>query len=753
MKNALFALLFTLFTPLLLQAGGLMLVAPEGSNWQPVFEPDIISRPRPVPPPNFNPFPMEVKEEKATINIQGQVAYTAIDQTFYNPSGARLEGYFLFPIPTAGVIANFSMFINGKETHAELLDAKKARQIYEDIVRSLRDPALLEYHKHDLFKVRVFPIEPRSDLRIKISYSEILTKEDATFTYTYPLNTAKHAAKPLQNLTLDIQLKTDENLKTIYCPTHNAEIVRKTGNEARIGYEAKQLQPNSDFKLYFSDGSANVGVSALAYQNGKDDGFFLITLSPGTPEAATQLVNKDITFVLDVSGSMSGEKLDKAKEALTFCINSLHNADRFNIVRFSTEARPLFDKLESADKANVAEARTFVANLKAIGGTNIDQALELALKATTQPNRPHFVVFITDGKPTIGATDETELLKKVTTANTQNTRIFTFGIGDDLNTHLLDKITQATRAFRSYILPSEDIEVKISNFYTKINSPVLTDVQVGFSRNINAFEIYPKDPEDLFSGSSLTIMGRYRSLGSNDKASVIVSGKVNGERKQYTFPVTLPDNQTKNEFIPPLWAARAVGYYLDQIRLNGENKELVDQVIELAKKYGIVTPYTSYLILEDEAHTTRPPRPDAPMPHPMPMPPSFRTANAADEYNNMKRKEGAGSVRSSQEVQDLYRAENIDQTKQGQSRMNVESANTPANQYRNIQGRAIYQTDSGAWFDTEVAKQKQVKTIRIQFASKEYFDLLTKQPETAKFLALGRNVQFFNRGNIYQIYE
>jgi len=759
MKLTIHVLVLCLLSTVGVFAGGFMIVAPEGSQWQPFINgnPEIMPRPRPLPPINFTPFQLEVKSENAEIKITGQTALTSIDQVFYNPSGNRLEGYFLFPIPSAGVIADFSMFINGKETHAELLDAKKALQIYEDIVRSMRDPALLEYSRHDLFKVRVFPVEPNSELRIKISYSEILKKEDGTTEYTYPLNTSKHAAKPIHNLGLEVTLKTDEDLKTIYCPTHETEIIRKGNKEARIGYEAKNLSPNTDFKLYFSEAKDDIGITALTYINSRDDGFFLLNISPGVETKDEKVIPKDISFVLDVSGSMAGEKLDKAKEALSFCVNNLNSDDRFNIVRFSTEARSLFDDLETANKNNISDALKFIENLKPIGGTNIDEALEKALSVKTKDNRPYFIVFITDGKPTVGITNEDELLKKVQKTNAANTRIFTFGIGEDLNTHLLDKITEATHAYRSYILPSEDIEVKISNFYTKISSPVLTDLQLTFGRNLSVYDTYPKDLGDLFKGTSLTVMGRYKLI-ANQKSSVTIKGKVNGETQSFTYDIALPENHTDHEFIPPLWAARAVGYLLDQIRLHGEDKELIGEVVELAKKYGIVTPYTSYLILEDNAQTIRPPRPEDPMPHLRQVPKSFQNGESKKEYSDMQQSEGAGSVRSSQEVQNLSKADNIDQTRQGQNRMNQQTSeddyNTSvANQYRNIQGRAIYQTELNQWIDSDVYIHSKAKVTRIQFGSKEYFELLKNQPETSEFMALGRNVQFYNNGVVYDIYE
>lgn len=761
--TAILLTLLTVFPFNEIQAGGLMIATHKSDGWTIVRDfppmPPIPPRRPPVP---VNPFPLEVKSEKVEVDIEGQAAKTAIDQVFYNPDNRRLEGYFLFPIPKGATLSDFSMFINGKETPAELLDADKARKIYEDIVRQLRDPALLEYSQQGLFKVRIFPIEPRSETRIKISYSQLLESDAATMEYIYPLDTKKYSAKPLQNLSLLVNIEANSSLKTIYSPTHEVEIIRKGSKQAKVGFEAAEVKPDVDFKLYFNTDNQAIGASVLSFKSKKKDGFFLLNFNPGIEEQEQKIAEKDITFVLDVSGSMSGEKLEKAKEALLFCVNNLNKGDRFNVVRFSTEARSLFEDLEAADKGNIAEAREFIEDLKAIGGTNIDEALETALSAESRKDRPYMVVFITDGKPTIGVTEEDELLKKLKANNNDNTRIFTFGIGEDINTHLLDKITEHTKAFRSYILPDEDIEVKISNFYTKVSSPVLTDLKLGFSRNVSAFQLYPKDLPDLFRGSSVTVLGRYDNKGS-DNVSVMLSGKVNGQNKFFKYDANLSDDtHEEHDFIPPLWAARAVGYLLDQIRLHGEDKELVEEVVTLAKEYGIVTPYTSYLILEDEALSRSTGR-AGPRPNQQP---DFWERNssmdiAEEEYGAMKRKEGAGSVRSSQEIQSLNKASTIGQTRQGQSRMysrSPMSGNTNESveqQYRNIQGRAFYQNTLNSWTDAEVLspKNQTAKRQRIAFASDEYFDLLANEPDVAEFLSLGNNVEFYWEGEIIEVYE
>ena len=180
-------------------------------------------------------------------------------------------------------------------------------------------------------------------------------------------------------------------------------------------------------------------------------------------------------------------------------------------------------------------------------------------------------------------------------------RIFTFGIGNEINTHLLDKITEMTRAYRTYISPEEDIEVKVSNFYTKVQSPVFTDLKLEFSPNIKVSKIYPIELPDLFKGSSISIFGRYRGSG---KTKIILKGKMRDKIQKFVFDsksgfksISSPDSE-KNDFIPPLWAARRIGYLLDQIRLHGKSKELIDEITELARTYGIITPYTSYLIVE-----------------------------------------------------------------------------------------------------------------------------------------------------------
>jgi len=716
---------------------------------QSIFADGLIIVPRPDPLPT--PYPLEVVYHHVNVSINGNAAKTSIDQEFYNPSDFRLEGYYIFPIPKGAVINNFSMVINGKEMQAELLDAIKARKIYEDIVRKIKDPALLEYTESGLFRVRIFPIEPRSTKKVSICYTEILNSDNGLYEYVYPLNTEKFSSKPLKNVTIKVDLKTNKEIKNIYSPTHPVDVVNKDNHNAVISFEEDNTKPDIDFKLYYSTDNDEVGFSLLTYKTPGKDGYFFLTASPSFVIDENQIDPKDITFVIDVSGSMAGNKIKQAKKALLYCVENLNPGDGFDIIRFSTEAYSLFNKIENANETNINKSEKFIDELKPVGGTNIEEALKIALRENGTSGRTHLIVFITDGKPTIGETNEDILLKKIKNSNTNNKRIFTFGIGDEINTHLLDKITELTKAYRTYIGEKEDIEVKISGFYDKVQSPVLTNLNLTFGNRIRTFQNYPNDLQDLFKGSGITVFGRYEGNGNSQ---ITLNGIVKGEKKSFTLNANFTNDNEEYDFIPPLWASRRIGYLLDQIRLNGEDKELVDEITQLARKHGIVTPYTSYLIMEDEefriVHNNLSNDFQT-----LPLAPELRRQNQ-NNYDAMKEKSGTESVIVSEEFQGLNKAGNLSETQQGSDRMNyIDSEGSQRNlvrQVRNVQGRAVYQSGK-FWVDSELQNLKTKNKKRIQFNSDEYFKLLKEKPETAQFLALGQNVRFFYDNIFYEIYE
>ncbi len=771
------------------RAVGLIIV--DEAHWLPGPRP-----PHPIPPiwhpgplpPTPRPYaPLVVVYHHVNVKIDGQIATTSVDQEFFNPNQQQLEGTYLFPIPKGAQIDKFTMDIGGKMVEAELLPAAKAREIYENIVRKLKDPALLEYADRDVFKVRIFPIEPNSKKRIKLSYTQVLKADAGLVSYVYPMNLEKFSAKPIKNVSLKVELQNDRPLKSIYSPSHAVEIKRHGATRATVGFEANDVQPDTDFTLYFAPEKDELGVNLLAHKTSGDDGYFMLLVSPGVAAKDKKLVPKDVAFVLDTSGSMAGKKLEQAKKALSFCVENLNDGDRFEIIRFSTEVEPLFDKLVEANVRNRDQAEEFIKGLKPIGGTAIDDALKQALSLRSNRgeealpeggrrkagDRPFVIIFLTDGRPTIGTTDEEQMVKNVTRLNENRTRIFCFGIGTDVNTHLLDKITEDTRAFSQYVLPEEDLEVKVSTFFAKIKDPVLANPTLKFTGDVRVTKLYPAPLPDLFRGDQLVLVGRYSGRGDS---AIILEGTVNGAPRKFTYEVNFPRSAEDQEFIPRLWATRRVGYLLDEIRLHGENGELRDEVTDLARKYGIVTPYTAYLIVEDE---TRRNVPLAMQSLPQLSADSLARKDAAANWDSFKRERDGGKavsgarygyelknaaapavVAESASVE-ANRALGIDGSFARGRVPAVTATPAPDSKVRLVQlsqqgqfiaGKNFYQNDR-QWVDEAAQKLKNAKRQRIEFNSKEYFAFAAKESRALPWLALGQNVQFVLDDTLYEIYD
>ncbi|MFO1492242.1 MAG: VWA domain-containing protein [Kiritimatiellia bacterium] len=463
------------------------------------------------------------------------------------------------------------------------------------------------------------------------------------------------------------------------------------------------------------------------------------------------------------------------------CASALANLgaeDRFEIVRFSTEAEPLFNGLQPADKEHLDKAGAFVDGLKPIGGTAIGEALEKALALRKgDGTRPFHVIFLTDGLPTIGETREDPLVDAVKKANGANTRIFAFGIGTDVNTHLLDRIASETRAASQYVLPAEDLEIKLSSFYTKIAQPVLSGLSLEFTNpEVRVTQMHPNTLPDLFNGDLLVVFGRYAGHGP---AAVKIKGVFNGKPHEFTADVKFAEMAAGNDYIPMLWATRRVGWLLDEIRLRGESAELKDEVTKLAREYGIVTPYTAYLILEDERRRDVPvaqrnfreleaDRPAV----------EFAARKMASLDREAKREEsrsGEDAVFNSLDVGDLAGASAPVQAEGGAfkgrgggynampksvaaaspapgEKLGYRASQTQAyaQQAKVVNGRSFYQ-NGNVWNDSTAQNRKNLRQVNIAFNSDAYFDLLRKHPEAAPWFSLGNEVDIVIEDTLYQV--
>src|SRR6185437_10456821 len=380
-----------------------------------VIERNVVAAPGPRM--NFAFAPLEVRYHHVDVQIHDLVAVTSVDQEFYNPNGQRLEGKYIFPLPTGAHIDKFQMDIDGAMQQAELLDSNKARQYYEEIVRKMRDPALLEYAGRDAFSVRIFPIEPNSTKHIKIRYTQLLKSDSSLVDYSYPLNTEKFSARPLRDVAISVNIESKEPIKNVYSPSHPISVRYEGDRRATVGWEAKNLFPDTDFKLLFSRTPKPLGIDLLTYRGANDDGYFLLMASPGMVASHGTAQSKDICFVIDTSGSMAedgGKKIEQARKSLSFCLQNLSREDRFNVIRFSTDVEPLFDNLVDADRKDVQKAQEFVDGLRPLGATAINDALLRALSMRPRESkRPYIIIFITDGLPTVGVTGEDQIMANV----------------------------------------------------------------------------------------------------------------------------------------------------------------------------------------------------------------------------------------------------------------------------------------------------------------------------------------------------
>ena len=696
-----------------------------------------------VPPsPRGRRFiPLSIKYHHVDVDINNQVAVTKVDQVFINENNQELEGIYIFPIPEGAGISEFAMYVDGERITAEVLERKEARKIYEDIVRRMKDPALLEYMDRGAFKASVYPIPARGEKRIQLEYSEVLKYDSGLCKYVYPLNTEKFSAKPLKSVSVSVKIKSKKDIKTVYSPSHDVDVHRDDDNNAKLGYEASNVKPDRDLVVYYTVSDEDFGLNLLAHREEDEDGFFILLVAPKYEVSKDDVIEKDIIFVLDKSGSMKGEKIEQAKGALKFCVNSLNKGDRFGIIIFSTDVEEFDSSLLKADKANVEKAVKFIDGIDALGGTNIDGALQMALKKESASGRPQMIVFLTDGLPTVGERNVDTILKNVEKAGNGSIRTFTFGVGYDVNTHFLDKLAQNNDGAPQYVEPSEDIEVAVSSFYSKISEPVLSDLELD-TGSVKVKEVYPRKLPDLFRGSQLVVLGRYEGNGGTN---IKLEGQIQGKKRDYENEADFPRRTSENSFIPRLWAQRKVGYLLDEIRLRGENDELKDEIIRLSKKYGIITPYTSFLVLPDEEVERVP---VAMRPH------ARREAFDRLASAPLEAERGEKAFATSQALSRLKEAKAAPEAttvaRIGNSRGRAGSGMGGRAEYKYVDKKTFFLRD-GFWMDSEY--EPEMKVTKVAYGSDEYFDLLSKEPELGKYLALGKKVIVCYKGKCYKVEE
>ena len=558
--------------------------------------------PHPMPPPTPPPASYKIKQLEVGARLIDQIAQVQVSQSFVNTGSQQLEVSFIFPLPYDGAIDQMTLLVDGKEYPAKLLSAEEARRLYESIVRKNKDPALLEWMGTGLFKTNVFPVPPGATRTVSLRYSQLCRKQEGLTDFLFPLSTAKYTSLPVESVDVRVTVESQEEIKNVYSPTHAVEIKRPDERHATVTYGAKNEIPGSDFRLFYDVGKEKVSTRVLSYRPASEkEGYFLLLASPKIQAPDASRPKKTVVFVVDRSGSMSGKKIEQVRAALKFVLDNLRQGDLFNIVAYDSQVEAFRPELQRFDDATRKAALGFVEGIYAGGSTNIEGALRTALSQLQDSKQPNYVVFLTDGLPTSGVTNEMTIVNNAKEANKVRARVFAFGVGYDVNSRLLDKLVRESFGQTAYVRPNEDIEDSVSRLYRRIESPVMTDVKIEFAfdevraeQGSPIVQVYPKGTFDLFAGDQLVVVGRYKKSGA---AKVIVTGSVGGKEQKFDFPANLVERSGDESlvFIEKLWAVRRIGEILDEMDLKGKNEELIKELVELSTRHGILTPYTSFL--------------------------------------------------------------------------------------------------------------------------------------------------------------
>jgi len=661
------------------------------------------------PIPQSNPR-VERLRSAVQVSISGRVARVTVEEWFRNNGPALDEGMYHFPLPGEAVFSSYSLWQGDQELRGEAMDAAQARAIYEAIVRQKRDPALIELAGQGLIRARVFPIAPGETRKITLKYTQLLDRAGDAWRFRYLGDRNRQTAPRSFRLEVDSAARFGDP----YSPTHQVQVTRRD-NRLEVTLSEGSAAAG-DFELLLPLARGLIGLSLIPHHPVGEDGYFMLLLAPGVAADAATL-RRDVVAVIDVSGSMSGEKIQQAKSALIQLLGTLREGDRFRLVAFSGGVRRYAQGWTEVAADTRRDAETWIRSLDAEGGTNIAGALTEAFAQAPAEQSLGVVVVLTDGQASTGETDP-ERIATSAERGRGKFRVFSFGVGDDVNTYLLDRLTERARGTTEYIRPGENIERAVGTLAAKVASPVLTDVTITAGSGIELYDVQPGSLPDLFAGDEMVVLGRYRGLGTGEW-SITVHGSRSGRQEE--FRTTVGDRTNDDaRYIEQLWAARKAGTLSREIRLHGQTKELMDALKQLALRYGILTEYTSYLVQEPSVALRREAERQV-MQAPTPAP--VDQAGAAS----------VGKAARDRSMSESAHLESVVVTVDGAMLDEMRRARSGINPTQRIGGRLFIMRDS-TW--TDLGHGDSLRVVSIAPYSDAYFALLKALPDLREAAAL-----------------
>jgi Ca-activated chloride channel homolog len=643
--------------------------------------------------------------------VNGVLRYE-VTETFVNQGSGIGEADYLFPLPKGAAFQDLKLSINGELVSGETMNAAQARQIYEQIVRQRRDPALVEWMGYGLLRTRIFPISPGEEKKVVVRFQSVAQREGDALRMDY-----FRGSKPGPEMRPDgsegrmsftLKYPAEALYGNAYSPTHSL-ITTRSGSmrEVRVNGDSREITLLVPVRR-----STEPAISVLTYAPARENGFALITLSP--PAIAPRVTDRDVTLVLDVSGSMGGVKIKQARAAGLQLLATLGPSDRFRLIDFSTDVRTFRDEFAYATAENVRAASRYLESLDASGSTNISGALEEALRPSVSPGRMGLVLFVTDGEPTVGERDPEAIAARVASLRGSR-RIFSFGVGADLNVTLVERLALEGRGTAQFVRPNESVERAVSIVASRLTSPVVTDLRV-YADGVRLLKTHPSQPSDIFAGQDFVMLARYDNSGST---RLRFEGRTANGPIQWTSRVVFPASSRENSFIARLWATQRIGYLSAEKRRNGGSSEVDDEIRQLGEQYGIPTEFSSYLVVEPG------------------MDPRRQLGNVTMDQAVVT---GAAAAPMSANAKTFERARESAAQRSALSLSAVDEASGLAKDDKSVrrEGNRLFTLRDSVWTDTSLKDSMQ--RVKVRAYSAAYFRILELLPELRQPLALGDRV-------------
>ena len=689
----------------------------------------IVPLPRPLERPQVAPCRPDggIVRTRTDVRVRltDRVLRYEVEETFVNRGTGIGEADYVFPLPKNAAFQDLQLEINGELVAGETYGADEARRMYEEIVRRQRDPALVEWMGLGMLRTRIFPFNPGETRRVVVRFQSVATREGDAIRVDYFGGTKADPNRPTnENARVEMLLEyPDRGFGRAYSPTHSLDVSdRGSVFEARVRGDAR------DATILVPVARANAAaISVLTNAPGREEGFAMVTITPPERDRTVSLP-RDITLVLDVSGSMQGQKMTQARAAGAQVLGTLRSHDRFRLIDFATDVRTFRDDFVAATPENLRAARRYLDDLDATGSTNIEAALREAMRVTPTDGRLPIVLFVTDGAPTVGERDPLRLADMARRdSRGQRPRVFSFGVGADVNVTLLEQLAIEGRGTSQFVRPEESVERSVALVASRLVDPLLTDVRVRATGNIAFNRMLPAAGSDIFAGQDLVVFARYRGDGNG---TVIVEGFQNGRPVQWTTTVDFPERAQENPFVARLWAAQRIGLLSAERRRNGGSPELDSEIRTLGERFSIPTEFTSYFVKEPMmqaatgggATTLRRGAVGNAAGSP---PPSVAAAPASVQFEAARAAADQRSMKSTVALD------------------SAASAGRDAATERQAGGHT-FRLVNDVW--TDVRPSGKNREVTVKAYSKAYFDLLKQIPEIAKLAGVGEQVTVVGRG-------